>query len=197
MLETLLHQMTGTSWLELIAVVLAAAYLILVVRENILCWYAAFFSTVIFLYLFWEVHYYMEAALQVFYLAMAVYGYQQWQSSQTHQASKITTRPLAWHLVIVTVILALTFSSGYLLNKYTDARLPFLDSLTTWASVITTYMVAKKILENWLYWLVIDSISIYLYLDRALFFTALLFAIYIIIIGFGWRTWYNNYSKTV
>jgi nicotinamide mononucleotide transporter len=85
--------------------------------------------------------------------------------------------------------------SGSLLNSGTDANWPYLDSFTTWASVVTTFMVARKILENWLYWLVIDSVSIYLYLDRELYFTSLLFAIYIVIIFFGWFAWNRSYRQ--
>ncbi|MCB1646313.1 MAG: nicotinamide mononucleotide transporter [Pseudomonadales bacterium] len=197
-MSLLLEQLLTTSWPELIAVVLAVIYLLLVVRENILCWYAAFISTAIFLWIFWDVHYYMEAALQVFYLVMAVYGYFQWRQAapaNDEHGLSISTRPWRWHLRCIAAVLLVSVGSGYLLTWYTDARLPFLDSLTTWASVVTTWMVARKILENWLYWLVIDSVSIYLYLDRALYFTALLFTIYIIIIGFGWRTWYRQYTR--
>jgi len=74
--------------------------------------------------------------------------------------------------------------------------MPFLDSFTTWGSILTTWMVARKILENWLYWLVIDSVSIYLYLDRELYLTALLFALYLVIVLFGYRKWLLHYRAT-
>jgi len=91
----------------------------------------------------------------------------------------------------------LTLISGYLLNSGTEAKLPYLDSFTTWASVVTTVMVARKVLENWIYWLVIDSVSIYLYIDRELYFTAILFALYIVIIFFGWFSWSKNYQRNM
>ncbi|MFT7459272.1 MAG: nicotinamide mononucleotide transporter, partial [Planctomycetota bacterium] len=69
------------------------------------------------------------------------------------------------------------------------------DSFTTWASVITTFMVAKKILENWLYWLVIDSISIPLYIDRGLHLTAILFMMYIVIVIFGFISWRKRFTQ--
>ena len=70
---------------------------------------------------------------------------------------------------------------------------PILDSFTTWGSIVTTWMVARKILENWLYWLVIDSASIYLYLDRELYLTAALFAVYLVIVIFGYFQWLQHY----
>ena len=76
-----------------------------------------------------------------------------------------------------------------ILEKYTNAVFPFLDALTTFGAIITTYMVAKKIIENWIYWFVIDSISIYLFYSRELYLTSILFFIYLIIIIFGYKSW--------
>ena len=85
--------------------------------------------------------------------------------------------------------------SGFLLEKYTHAALPFLDAFTTWGAIITTYMVAKKIIENWIYWFVIDLISIYLFISRELYLTSLLFFIYLIIIIFGYRSWMKKLNN--
>jgi len=189
-LNTVGEQVLLNSLLELTAVVFAIAYLVLAVRENILCWFAAGISTIIFLYIFWDVKLYMESGLQVYYLAMAVFGWYQWRCANDGSASlQVSMWSLRQHLLALTLIALLTFASGYLLNAGTDAQLPYLDSFTTWGSVVTTYMVTRKILENWIYWLVIDSISIYLYIDRELYFTAILFAVYIVIIFFGWFSW--------
>ncbi|HAK50706.1 MAG TPA: nicotinamide mononucleotide transporter [Gammaproteobacteria bacterium] len=194
MLDLLVSQFQASSILELTAVIFAIAYLLLAVKENILCWYAAFISTAIFLLIFWQVKLYMESGLQVYYLAMAVYGWYQWTRGGTQQSGiTISTWPIEKHLLALATVLIATMVSGYLLSENTDARLPYLDSFTTWASIVTTYMVAKKVLENWIYWFVIDSVSIFLYLHRELYFTALLFAAYIIIVVFGFATWFKQY----
>tara|TARA_B110000858_G_scaffold135140_1_gene153684 strand:- start:5934 stop:6548 length:615 start_codon:yes stop_codon:yes gene_type:complete len=195
-LNTIVDQFRQNSLLELIAVVFAILYLVLAVRENILCWAAAIISTSIFLFIFWEVKLYMESVLQVYYLGMAAYGWYQWRLAKDGSAFlQVSVWSVRQHLVALTAIVLLTFVSGYLLNSGTDARLPFLDSFTTWASVVTTFMVARKVLENWIYWLLIDGISIFLYLDRGLYFTALLFAVYIVIIFFGWFSWLRSYQQ--
>ncbi|MBC80116.1 MAG: nicotinamide mononucleotide transporter [Gammaproteobacteria bacterium] len=196
MLELLVSQFHASSILELTAVIFAIAYLLLAIRENILCWYAAFISTSIFLLIFWQVNLYMESGLQVYYLAMAVYGWYQWTRGGNKQSGiSISTWPIASHLLSLAVILIATIASGYLLSENSDARLPYLDSFTTWASIVTTYMVARKVLENWIYWFVIDSISIFLYLDRELYFTALLFAAYLVIVVFGFLVWFKQYRS--
>ena len=188
-----LEELHRNSMAELAAVILAIAYLILAVRQKIACWYAAFISTTIFLYLFWQVDLYMESGLQVYYLVMAVYGWWSWQYRDTDKKMLPVSRwPIKAHLLALTFIAIATWVSGQLLVD-TDQRLAYLDSFTTWSAVVTTYMVTRKILENWIYWLVIDAASIYLYLDRGLYFTALLFAIYIVIILFGFHAWLKDY----
>ena len=195
-INTIAHQLLQNSLLELAAVIFAVAYLVLAVRENSLCWYAAGISTLIFLFIFWDVKLYMESGLQIYYLGMAFYGWYQWRGANRETASlRVSKWRAKQHVIALALIATLTFISGSLLNSGTDANLPYLDSFTTWASVVTTFMVARKILENWFYWLVIDSVSIYLYLDRELYFTSLLFAIYIVIIFFGWFAWNRSYRQ--
>ena len=184
--------------LELTAVVFAIVYLVLAVRENILCWFAAGISTSIFLFIFWDVDLYMESGLQVYYLAMAVFGWYQWRLANDDSTSlQVSMWSMREHVIALALVALLTFMSGYLLNSGTDAQLPYLDSFTTWGSVVTTFMVARKVLENWIYWLVIDSVSIYLYIDRELYFTSMLFAAYIVIIFFGWFSWSKSYQQKV
>lgn len=182
--------------LETVAVVAAVVYLVLAIRQNIWCWAAALLSTAIYLYVFYNARLYMESGLQVFYIGMAIYGWYQWRHghSADQQDSEIGELPItSWsskqHAIAIAVILALTLMSTVVLARFTDAAMPLLDSLTTWGSVVATFMVARKIFENWHYWFVIDSLSIYLYLSRDLHQTALLFGLYLILIVIGLRTW--------
>ena len=138
----------------------------------------------------------MESALQVYYLAMAVYGWWQWQHGDSSDGElRISRWPPRVHFYAIGAVLLISAGSGQLLREYSSAALPFLDSFTTWGAVLTTWMVAKKVLENWLYWLVIDSVSIYLYVDRELYLTAGLFAAYIIIAVFGFRAWLKHFRS--
>ena len=89
--------------------------------------------------------------------------------------------------------LLLSLVNGYWLSHHTSAAWPYVDSFMTWASVITTWMVARKILENWIYWMVIDSLSIPLYINRGLYLTAILFVGYVIIVVFGYLGWRRHY----
>lgn len=183
-------QMLG--W-ELVAVLLAIAYLLLAMRENIYCWHCAFVSTAIYTVLFWNVSLLMDSGLNVYYMAMAVYGWWQWtRGGRSGEGLAVTSWSMTRHLMAITGILVATLVSGYLLSNNTEAAWPYLDSFTTWASVFTTWLVAQKILENWLYWIVIDFVAIFLYIDRGLYLTALLFAAYVIICVFGYLQWRNH-----
>ena len=189
-MQQLIVEFLAMNFLELTAVVLAIAYLLLAVRESLWCWGAAFVSTAIYLYLFFAARLYMESVLQVFYLFMAVYGWQQWRRGESGgKKLDVSTWPLIVHVWAVVCILALSVASGWMLASYTQAAFPYLDSFTSWGAVWTTYLVTKKKLENWLYWIVIDSICIYLYELRGLQLTAILFALYVVISIFGYVSW--------
>lgn len=180
---------------ELVAVVLAIAYLLLIMRENSLGWICALISTAIYTLLFWKVSLLMDSALNVYYMGMAVYGWIQWQEGSNDQdRSAIIQWQSKQHALAIALIVIATLASGYLLSKNTQAAWPYLDSFTTWASVFTTYMVAKKVLENWLYWILIDAVALFLYIERGLYFTALLFMAYLVICVFGFLSWRKTYK---
>ena len=181
---------------ELVAVILALAYVLLAMKERIECWYAALGSTSIYIFLFWDVNLLMESALQLYYLAMAVYGWWQWRNlQQQDNQAQISTWSLSRHSIVIGSVLVLACVSGYLLSENTTAAWPYIDSFTTWSAVVTTYMVARKVLENWLYWVVVNSVSIFLYLDKGLYLTAILFMLYVIIAICGFFQWLSRYRQ--
>ena len=184
------------NWIEITAVVLAILYLVLAVKQNILCWVCGIFSSVLYFFIMRSAGLYMEAYLQIFYVFMGFYGWSQWKT-KTSSTSKfvVNTWNKSQHLFVTSMVLILSIISATMLRFFTDAALPFLDALVTWGAVVATYMVAKKLLENWIYWLVIDSISISLFISRGLFPTAFLFGIYIIIIIYGYRSWSKKFLE--
>ena len=173
--------------MEILAVLLAILYLVLAVKQNILCWPAGILSSFLYLFIMYSAGLYMEASLQIFYIFMGIYGWSHWKSKQPEFI--VNNWSTLNHFKAISLILLLSLISGYLLDRYTEAALPFLDALTTWGAIFATYMVAKKLIENWIYWFVIDSISIFLFISRDLNLTALLFTGYLVIIFFGYRSW--------
>jgi nicotinamide mononucleotide transporter len=214
-INTAISEVSVMTYWELFAVVLAVIYLLLAMKANIWCWMAAFISTAIYTVLFWKVSLLMESVLNIYYMGMALYGYWVWQqdgsglkvtnvdtvdvtapsgcTSVTNSAEQMGTLVLSWslnkHLVLIGVTAIVSLVVGYLMANYTAASFPYLDAATTCYAVMTTYLVAKKVLENWLYWIVIDLVSIYLYFQKGLMLTTGLFMAYVIMAGMGYWMW--------
>lgn len=182
--------------LEAVAVLLAIGYLVLAVRESIWCWACAFASTAIYVWLFYDVALLQESLLNVYYLAMAVYGWYHWRHGPDRSAT-LPVRRWRWHRHIAVIVATTSVATlaGWLFDRYTEADWPYLDAFTTWFAIVTTWMVARKVLENWIYWFVIDAVSIYLYLQKGLVLTAALFAVYLVIVVFGYRRWLRSWRE--
>jgi nicotinamide mononucleotide transporter len=181
--------------LEAAGVLFSVLYLVLAIRQNLWCWPAAFVSSVITIAVMFGARLYSEAGLNVFYAAMAVYGWYQWRyggGSGGERPLPISLWPLKLHAIAIGGSVAASVSIGWLMSRNTDAAFPYLDAFVLVSSIVTTYMVARKVLENWLYWLVIDSLSLYLYLERGLLMYAGLFALYLVLVVIGFARWQRD-----
>ena len=178
-----------TGW-EAIAVLLALAYLIFAMKGSVWCWPAALTSTAIYTVLFWKVSLLMESVLNVYYMAMAVYGYWMWtKGGKAHEGVNIVSWSLSTHLKLFAGTSLMSVVIGYFMANQTQASFPYLDAATTCFAVMSTFLVAKKVLENWIYWFVIDAVSIYLYVSKGLMLTAALFVFYVVMVVFGYFMW--------
>lgn len=178
-----------TSGIELTAAALALAYLLLAIRQRLSCWLDAFVSSCLYVWVLFSARLYMESVLNAFYAAMAIYGFWQWQHGKGGAALEVTRWPIARHASALLGVIALSVVSSFFLRRFTPAAWPFVDSMVAWSSVFATFLVARKVYENWHWWLVIDSVSLCLYFTRHLYVTALLFGLYLILIVIGMREW--------
>lgn len=197
--------------LELTAVLTSLLYVVLAAKGNVWCWPAAFISTVIYTAIFYDVYLWMDSLLQVYYLFMAVYGWFCWRNGNQQQVTAITKQvnieqasaapiqswSINFHIKAITLLSLLSMVLGYLMATYTPAHFPYFDSATTVFAIFATYMVAKKVLENWLYWVVIDLVSIYLYQRKELTPTAVLFGLYAVIAAYGYYHWKKTFRAQV
>ena len=196
---------------EICAVLLALAYVILAIQQRRICWLAAIISATLYVHIFWQVALYLEALLQVFYIVMALYGWSAWgrhqprdhshnhNHSKSHSKSQSQSQIQTWtgqqHLIACTVVISLSLILGWGMQTWTDAALPFFDAATTVSALLATWMVTQKLLENWLYWIAINAVSIGLYLARDLSLTAALFAGYVILAMVGYHTWRTQWLR--
>jgi nicotinamide mononucleotide transporter len=202
---------------EWLGVALALAYLLLAVRQHLACWVFAASSSAVFLWLFARAGLAMQAALQVFYIAMAGYGWYAWRGglAAAQAARPVTRRAVVWHLSALAVIVLLSAVTGRLTGAKGDilhfascwfrdcatagemenvpfSAVPYVDALVAWGSVFTTWLVARKVLENWLYWIALDLCAAALYWSQGLYATAALFVLYSAIAVQGYRSWRSS-----
>ena len=180
---------------EVLATILGIIYVVLAAKESFWCWPAAFVSTLIYTALFWEGQLPMQAILNFYYMGMAIYGYQLWRKkSAQEEVFQVTTLSLSKHLIYIISATVLSIVIGYL-SATTTSKLPFLDAAVMVFSVINTYLMAQKILENWIYWLVIDAAAIYLYWQTGFYVTIIMFSLYLVLAVYGYLEWNKSLKE--
>lgn len=185
-----------TTW-EAIAMSLSIVYLLLSIKQSLWCWVAAFFSTLIYSIIFFDVSLLMDSFLNAYYLIMALYGWYSWKytGKLKEKELEVTSWGLNKNIKIILVLTVISLILGYFMANYTSADFAYVDTFTTVFAIFTTYLLAKKVIENWIYWIVIDSISIYIYIQKGLNLTAILFAIYTILAIVAYLSWKKEYEQ--
>ncbi len=193
-LELIEEQLRGLHWSEVGAVVFAIVYLVYAARNDIRCWIWGGISCALWAWAAFSLYkLYVDALLQLFYVLMSVWGWYSWQRGG-REGEDAGPRPITRmrpeeHFAVLFSGTVFTLVVGYLFANYTDAAVPYLDAFTTVFSVLITFLVIFRKLENWLYWLVIDSVYIYQYGSRGGYLFALLFAVYLVLAVVGYWRW--------
>lgn len=190
-LHAVLQELFGTTVWEAVGVITAVLYLVLATARSQWCWLFAFISSACYVVVMWRAHLVMETLLSVFYIVMAIYGYWQWRRGQAGDGElMIVSWTWRQHLMALAAVLIVSAINVWILKEHVQlARSPWLDSLVTWGSVLTTFMVARRVIENWLYWIVVDGVAAYLYYTRDLNATAVLFVAYVFMVIYGYFAW--------
>ncbi|HXQ31188.1 MAG TPA: nicotinamide riboside transporter PnuC [Steroidobacteraceae bacterium] len=182
----------ATSPAEVAAAALGVVYVVLVIGQHRAGWAAALLSTGLYLHVFYAAGLYMQAALQGFYVLVAVYGWWAWR--RVPGRAPLAVSRASWRVQgigLAAVILA-TAATATWLARETLSTDPYLDSLTTWASVFTTWLMARKKIENWPWWLVVDALIVVLCWQQKLYASMILYMLYLVLVIVGWRSWYAD-----
>ena len=183
----------ATSMIEWLAVISSIIYVILAAKRLIVCWLFAFIGSALFVYLCYIGNLYIESVLQLFYVAMALVGWITWKNSNSDNSS-IKKWRLKKHLINILLSGVLALIIGYIFDKYTTQSNPYVDAFTTCYSLSATYMVTRKIIGNWIYWIVIDLVSIYLYAQRDYYLTAVQYGLFTLLAMYGYMVWRKEYK---
>ncbi|MFW5439495.1 MAG: nicotinamide riboside transporter PnuC [Methylophilaceae bacterium] len=195
-LNTLMTAFSQMSGWEITAALMGVAYILLAAKESQWCWLFAFFSTVIYTVLFWEGQLPMQALLNFYYMGMAVYGYWLWQKhGNTEDTLAITSWGWSKHLFFIFTGLIISAVVTYYLKSSAQSQSPALDAYTTVFAVMNTWLIAKKILQNWLYWVIIDAAAVVLYVETGYYVTAALFVLNTILAVAGYISWVKLHKQ--
>lgn len=189
-LDDVAAQLAATGIAELAAVTLGFAYIALAIPQRRLCWVAGGLSTALYIFVFLEARLYLQSALQVLYVGLAIYGWREWGRDSPAGAGLVVRR-WVWsrHAAVMATVVLATLASAPLLAAWTDSAAPWADALGTWGSVAATWMMVRRVAANWLWWIFVDSGLAWLYASQGLAFTAVLYLAFAGLAAAGWWTW--------
>lgn len=187
------------NWVELLGALLSIMYLYYSIRQKLSLWVFGFLCSALYVVVFFQSKFYADMTLQIYYVGVSVFGWVSWKLGKLkcgHELPvKKTSLRHAGYLALITLTVFLLYY--IVLSRFTDSPLPFADSLTTAMSIVATWMLARKLIEHWLMWIVIDALSAGLYFYKSLYPTAILFVVYTIMAVVGYFQWKKTMGKEI
>ena len=188
-----------TNRMEIGGTVYGLIYVWLSIRQNLLTWPAGIVSSLLYCWVFFDAKFYAQAGLQVYYVLISIYGWWSWhpvsgKASENANLRVSRTAISLWVKVVISnFIIALIIY--YITSRYTDDSIPLTDAFIASLSIIATWMLARKKIEQWLIWIFVDLTSAGLYLHRGRYRTVLLFIVYAFMAGIGFFEWRRETQK--
>jgi nicotinamide mononucleotide transporter len=181
--------------IEYLALITGIIGVWLTTKENIWCWIVSIFSVSLYVLVFFYQKLYADSALQFLYIGMSFYGWYVWKNPPKNKAELPITRLLLKDVIIsIVVFVTLSYSISYYLKTFTDSPVPYLDAIFTSSSIVCTWLMAKKVLENWLIWIVIDIGYVGLFIYRELYPTSILYLVFIFLAWKGFVDWKKTHN---
>ena len=199
MLETAFTLLgTAVTWLELIAFVLALANIACNVFEIHWGWPLAIVASALYVWLFYASKLYGEAGVNVFFIVAAVWGWWQWlhgHRDNSNSPLRIVRLGCVGFIVSIVGFAAAWLACGLLLRGVTDSDVPWVDGFVTAGSIVGTVLLARKFIENWPLWLIVNAASVALFAYKELQLTMVLYIIFFLLAIWGWIAWQQRIKK--
>lgn len=175
---------------EIVAVLLGLISVVLTTRQNVWCYPLGIISVFIYIFIFFEVKLYADMGLQVFFIVLQAYGWYEWlYGGAGHSALNVSWTTKRTYMFSALFTIAGTAMLGSALHRLTDASLPYADSFLAVLSMVAQWMMAKKYIENWILWGVVNIGSIAMYGMKGLYVTMFLYAVYFFLALLGYAEW--------
>ena len=184
------------NWVEIIGALSGFVYIFLEIKVSKWMWPIGLLTSVFYVVVFFNSKFYADMSLQFYYIVISVLGWYWWMYGGK-QGKPLAISKLSLKISLKLLLFSVLFfvSIAYILNKFTDSPLPYWDALTTSLSIIATWMLARKIIEQWILWIIVDVISMILYIYKGLYPTSILFLIYSILATVGYLEWKKELKR--
>jgi nicotinamide mononucleotide transporter len=185
-------------YVEILGVAFSLLYLYFSIRQNILLWPMGIISAVLYMVVFFKSKFYADMGLNGYYFIISIYGWILWSDKKGKEKDTFRVSRLVMKQAILLIIITLSAFAGIgmILDHFTDSPIPYWDAFTTAVSFTATWMLARKILEHWILWIIVDLVSMGLYLYRGLYPTMVLFAVYTAMAVIGFIQWKKTLQNT-
>ncbi|GAA5220829.1 nicotinamide riboside transporter PnuC [Membranihabitans marinus] len=183
--------------LEYIGVITGFICVWLTAKQSLLNFPISIISIIIYTYIFYEARLYADMLLQVYFMGMTLYGWYFWINRNNGDEKVIPVRRIDKLHIIIGILITIVFTSGFgwFLSVKTDADLPYLDSFCTACSLVASFYSSRRILENYIVWIFVDCVYIYLYIVKKLHPTAILYAVFVGVAVYGYLEWKKNWKE--
>ncbi len=187
------------NWIEIVGTIFGISCVWLTVRENIWSWPTGLVQVVLYIFVFYQAKLYSDFILQIVYVALQLYGWYNWLYGGKNKTPLKVTRLTVKDLVLWIVLgVCITGVWGYLMHRYTDASVPYLDGFIAVMSLIAQWLLTKKKLESWLFWIAVDVMAVGVFWYKQLYFTSGLYTIFLFLAIFGLLEWKKSFeSKSI
>lgn len=176
--------------IEAIAVLFGLACVWLIVKESIWCWPTGLVQVTLYVYIFYDAKLYSDFGLHIFYIGMQFYGWYHWlHGGANRNKAPISNLSLLETLTWIVACLVGAAAWGWVMQRFTDASVPYSDAFTTVTSLVAQWLLARKKLQNWYFWIAVDVVAIGVYGYKELYLTTALYAVFLLLCIIGIRAW--------
>lgn len=184
------------SLIEITGVIAGITGVWLAARQNIWTWPISIVGVAAYVVVFYDARLYADMGLNAFYVVTSFYGWYEWlYGGKGHSERKVSQIGKRELLVLLLLVVVFTAGLGYFLDNYTDADLSYTDSATTAVSLMAYWMMAKKRLENWIVWLVVDVVYVGVYFYKELYLTTFLYVVFLVLATIGYLDWKRDMER--
>ncbi len=177
--------------IEVAGTISGLLFLYLEIKQIKWLWPVGLLTSLMYIYVFWAAKLYADMSLQAYYVVISIYGWLLWSQGKGNSKEELPVvsigRKLFFTLFFISIIIYALIS--YVLVNFTDGALPYWDAFTTALSIVATWMLARKIIEQWLVWVIVNGVSLGLYIYKGLYPTSILYFFYMSLSLVGYLQW--------